>query len=183
MRTNVIQQCASSCAAMLIAAALLPANAVAAASAEFPSKPVRFIVPFPPGGTVDPLARLIGARLSNALGQQFIVERRRGPRAAADHQAGQRQRHPRSDRIGPGNRRRDDQHDRQHSAAEIKEPSPGPAFGPALPEFIGHACAPLSRPVPATLSRRLCDRGDQSRRKTTLAAQPVNRASMAAASP
>jgi tripartite-type tricarboxylate transporter receptor subunit TctC len=39
---------------------------------------VRFIVPFPPGGTVDPLARLIGARLSNALGQQFIVDNRTG---------------------------------------------------------------------------------------------------------
>ncbi len=78
MSVNVIKQCARNCAAIIIAAALLPANAVAAAAAEFPSKPVRFIVPFPPGGTVDPLARLIGARLSNALGQQFIVDNRTG---------------------------------------------------------------------------------------------------------
>lgn len=78
MRTNVIKQCVNRCAAIMIAAALLPANAVAAATAEFPSKPVRFIVPFPPGGTVDPLARMIGARLSNALGQQFIVDNRTG---------------------------------------------------------------------------------------------------------
>jgi len=45
---------------------------------EFPAKPVRFIVPFPPGGTVDPLARLIGAKLNAALGQQFIVDNRSG---------------------------------------------------------------------------------------------------------
>lgn len=44
----------------------------------FPVKPVRFIVPFPPGGTVDPLARLIGAKLNAALGQQFIVDNRTG---------------------------------------------------------------------------------------------------------
>jgi len=66
------------CAVTMFVAALLPLSAVAASNAEFPSKPVRFIVPFPPGGTVDPLARLIGARLSNALGQQFIVDNRTG---------------------------------------------------------------------------------------------------------
>lgn len=45
---------------------------------KWPVKPVRFIVPFPPGGTVDPLARQVGARLSAALGQQFIVDNRPG---------------------------------------------------------------------------------------------------------
>ena len=45
---------------------------------DWPTKPVRFIVPFPPGGSVDPLARLLGARLSAALGQQFIVDNRTG---------------------------------------------------------------------------------------------------------
>jgi tripartite-type tricarboxylate transporter receptor subunit TctC len=44
----------------------------------WPNKPVRFIVPFPPGGTVDPLARLLGTRLTAALGQQFIVDNRPG---------------------------------------------------------------------------------------------------------
>src|SRR6478609_7522944 len=45
---------------------------------EWPNKPVRFIVPFPPGGTVDPLARLLGTRLTLQLGQQFIVDNRPG---------------------------------------------------------------------------------------------------------
>jgi len=64
----------------LILAGLLPAAApaVAAQAAEWPTRPVRFIVPFPPGGTVDPLARLIGSRLSAALGQQFVVDNRTG---------------------------------------------------------------------------------------------------------
>jgi tripartite-type tricarboxylate transporter receptor subunit TctC len=50
----------------------------AAQDTAWPNKPVRFIVPFPPGGSVDPLARLLGARLGNALGQQFIVDNRTG---------------------------------------------------------------------------------------------------------
>lgn len=47
-------------------------------TAAWPTKAVRFIVPFPPGGTVDPLARLLGSRLTAGLGQQFIVDNRPG---------------------------------------------------------------------------------------------------------
>jgi tripartite-type tricarboxylate transporter receptor subunit TctC len=39
---------------------------------------VRFIVPFPPGGTTDPMARMVGAKLNASLGQQFIVDNRPG---------------------------------------------------------------------------------------------------------
>ncbi len=55
--------------------ALLP---LAAASQQWPSKPVRFMVPYPPGGTVDPLARLLGAKLGETLGHQFVIENRAG---------------------------------------------------------------------------------------------------------
>jgi tripartite-type tricarboxylate transporter receptor subunit TctC len=56
----------------------LAAPAAPAQKADWPTRPVRFIVPFPPGGTTDPLARLVGARLTPALGQQFIVDNRPG---------------------------------------------------------------------------------------------------------
>jgi tripartite-type tricarboxylate transporter receptor subunit TctC len=58
--------------------ALAPLPACAAEATNWPNKPVKFIVPFPPGGSVDPLARLVGARLTAALGQQFIVDNRPG---------------------------------------------------------------------------------------------------------
>ena len=44
----------------------------------WPTKAVTFVSPFPPGGSVDPIARLLAAKLTEALGQQFIVENRVG---------------------------------------------------------------------------------------------------------
>ena len=45
---------------------------------DWPTKPVKFVSPYPPGGSVDPLARLFAAKLTDALHQQFIVENRTG---------------------------------------------------------------------------------------------------------
>lgn len=49
-----------------------------AASAAWPEKPIRFIVPYPPGGGTDIVARAVGKRLSESLGQPVIVEHRPG---------------------------------------------------------------------------------------------------------
>jgi tripartite-type tricarboxylate transporter receptor subunit TctC len=61
-----------------VARVLAPSPASAAQDPSWPTKLVTFIVPFPPGGSVDPLARLVGSRLSASLGQQFIVDNRPG---------------------------------------------------------------------------------------------------------
>src|SRR6185295_12926409 len=45
---------------------------------SYPSKPIRFIVPFPAGGSTDVAARLVGEYLSRALGQQTYVENKTG---------------------------------------------------------------------------------------------------------
>src|SRR3954467_13139035 len=47
-------------------------------AADYPAKPVRIITPFPPGGSVDLVARLIGTELSKPLGQQVVIDNRTG---------------------------------------------------------------------------------------------------------
>lgn len=61
-----------------IAAALCILAAAPALALDYPVKSVRFIVPYPPGGTTDVLARIIAQWLSEKMGQQFIVENKPG---------------------------------------------------------------------------------------------------------
>jgi tripartite-type tricarboxylate transporter receptor subunit TctC len=70
---------------------LTAAIATVRAQADYPTKPIRFIVGFGPGGGTDILARLVGAKLSEILGQSVVVENRPGAsaRLAAEYVANQ----------------------------------------------------------------------------------------------
>ena len=65
---------------LVLAPALLLACGVALA--QYPSKPIRFIVGFPPGGSADPTTRIIGQALQQQLGQPLVVENRPGADSA-----------------------------------------------------------------------------------------------------
>src|SRR4051794_36899122 len=62
---------------LLLRLALLASSSLVLAQA-YPAKPVRLLVPFAPGGTTDVLARLAGQKLSESLGQQFVIDNRPG---------------------------------------------------------------------------------------------------------
>ena len=64
--------------AMFALAAALAAAAGGASAQSWPSKPIRFIVPWPPGGGADVLSRLITPKLSESVGRNFIIENRPG---------------------------------------------------------------------------------------------------------
>jgi len=65
--------------ALVALLAICSLQAVAPATAQpWPSKPIRIIAPFPPGGSVDQVSRILGAQLTTQLGQQVIVDNRAG---------------------------------------------------------------------------------------------------------
>ena len=61
-----------------ISAVVLASTAAISAAQSFPSKPIRLLVPFSPGGTTDMVARTVGAKLAERLGQPVVVENRGG---------------------------------------------------------------------------------------------------------
>ena len=59
-------------------AAATPSLPQFAAALDYPTRPIRFIVPYPPGGATDVAARVIGEYLSRVLGQHVLVENKSG---------------------------------------------------------------------------------------------------------
>ena len=64
--------------ALVIALSSIAVVAPASAADTWPSKPVRIVVPYGPGGSADTLGRLAAQKLTEALGQQFVIENRAG---------------------------------------------------------------------------------------------------------
>ena len=81
-------------AAIALAPFLSLALASPAAAQTYPSKPIRIIVPYAPGGSTDVLFRIFAPRLSEVLGQQAVIDNRPGAASTRD-------------RARPGCRRRD----------------------------------------------------------------------------
>jgi len=67
---------AALCSALLLT--VLPSGASAQSAANYPAKPIRYIVGYTPGGTADMLARAVGQKMTEVWGQQVIVENRPG---------------------------------------------------------------------------------------------------------
>ena len=63
---------------VLCAGGLMAAAAPLCAQTTYPDKPVRWVVPYPPGGGTDVIARIVQERMSSALGQQVVIENRGG---------------------------------------------------------------------------------------------------------
>jgi tripartite-type tricarboxylate transporter receptor subunit TctC len=63
---------------LVLGCSSLAATNAFAQTAPWPNKPIRYIVPFAPGGTTDILARVVGEKLGPALGQTIVVENKAG---------------------------------------------------------------------------------------------------------
>src|SRR5919204_5411887 len=75
--------------ARLVAAAFFVFTAVARAQDAYPSRPVRLIVPYPPGGSSDNVSRVVAERLAPLLGQPVIVDNPGGAAGTLGAQAAQ----------------------------------------------------------------------------------------------
>lgn len=74
---NTVKRCCVAAFRWLAAAALAAVCAAAAAQA-YPSKPIRFLLPFAPGGIGDITARIVAQKMSDNIGQQVVVDNRPG---------------------------------------------------------------------------------------------------------
>jgi len=63
---------------LLLAAAVLGLGAAAAAAQSYPTKPIRFVMPYPPGGSADGLIRPLAQRMTETLGQSVVVDSKPG---------------------------------------------------------------------------------------------------------
>lgn len=61
-----------------LALAAFPAAHAQAPAADWPAKPIRWVVPFPPGGAMDAIARTLGEKAAKTLGQPFVIENKPG---------------------------------------------------------------------------------------------------------
>lgn len=78
-RQTLMALAAGMLVAAVAAAGLLPAASHAQqADAPWPAKPIRWVVPFPPGGAMDVIARTLGERAGRTLGQPFVIDNRPG---------------------------------------------------------------------------------------------------------
>jgi tripartite-type tricarboxylate transporter receptor subunit TctC len=62
----------------VVAGGIVTAGLTAAQAQSYPSRPIRFIVPFPPGGSTDTYSRIIGVKLAEGLGQPLVMDNRAG---------------------------------------------------------------------------------------------------------
>ena len=65
-------------AACLVGAFALPASSVVHAAGAYPDKPIRLIIPYPPGGATDVIGRIVGKTLGDEIGGQVVIENRGG---------------------------------------------------------------------------------------------------------
>jgi tripartite-type tricarboxylate transporter receptor subunit TctC len=81
-------------------AGTLPLAQAAQPADSYPTRPIRIIVPFPPGGSNDTLSRFVGAKLGERLGQQIVIDNRAGANGIIGNQIGKGG--GRSESLDPG---------------------------------------------------------------------------------
>jgi tripartite-type tricarboxylate transporter receptor subunit TctC len=66
------------CGRGVVVALLVSIGGLAAAAQDYPTKPIRFVVPWPPGGGADIVSRIVGQTVGQLFGQQLVIDNRPG---------------------------------------------------------------------------------------------------------